>query len=83
MFKVPSLRNVAETGPWFHNGQVSSLGEAIRLMAHHQLGMTLSPERVAEIEAFLGSLTGSIDAGIVARPELPASGPNTPAPDPS
>ncbi len=59
MFKVPSLRNVAETGPWFHNGQVASLGEAIRLKAHHQLGIELSPERVAEIEAFLGSLTSA------------------------
>ena len=83
MFKVPSLRNVAETGPWFHNGKVGSLAEAIRLMAYHQLGTELTPERIAEIEAFLDSLTGSVDADFVAKPELPASGPSTPAPDPS
>ncbi len=83
MFKVPSLRNVAETGPYFHNGKVATLGEAIRLMGYHQLGAELSADEIAEIEAFLGSLTGRVDAAFVARPELPASGPNTPAPDPS
>lgn len=83
IFKVPSLRNIAETGPWFHNGQVATLAEAIRLMAYHQLGNELAPEQIAEIEAFLGSLTGVVDPVYVAKPELPASGPDTPAPDPS
>lgn len=83
VFKVPSLRNVAETGPWFHNGKVTTLAEAIRLMAWHQLGVKLEPGAVSEIEAFLGSLTGRVDARYVARPELPASGPKTPKPDPS
>jgi len=83
IFKVPSLRNIAETGPWFHNGQVATLAEAIRLMAYHQLGNELAPERIAEIEAFLGSLTGTVDPAYVAKPELPANGPDTPAPDPS
>ncbi len=83
MFKVPSLRNVAETGPYFHNGQIETLAEAIRLMGYHQLGAELTAEQIAEIEAFLGSLTGRVDAEFVARPELPASGPNTPAPDPT
>jgi cytochrome c peroxidase len=83
VFKVPSLRNVAETGPWFHNGKVTTLAEAVRLMAWHQLGIELDAQAVAEIEAFLGSLTGRVDAEYVARPELPPNGPNTPAPDPS
>jgi cytochrome c peroxidase len=83
VFKVPSLRNVAETGPWFHNGKVVTLSEAIRLMAWHQLGVELDAEAIGEIEAFLGSLTGVVDAEYVAKPELPPSGPDTPAPDPS
>ena len=83
VFKVPSLRNVAETGPWFHNGKVTTLAEAIRLMAWHQLGVELDADAVGEIEAFLGSLTGRVDAEYVALPELPPNGPKTPAPDPS
>jgi cytochrome c peroxidase len=82
-FKVPSLRNVAETGPWFHDGSIASLPEAVRLMARHQLGTELDDAAVREIVAFLGALTGTVDAAYVARPALPASGPDTPAPDPS
>ncbi len=83
VFKVPALRNVAKTGPYFHDGSISSLDEAIRIMARHQLGRTLSGEEVASIRAFLESLTGEVDAAYTARPELPASGPDTPAPDPT
>ena len=83
VFKVPSLRNVAETGPWFHDGSVTSLDDAIRKMGEHQLGRTLTPEEVASIRSFLESLTGTVDAAYVAKPELPESGPTTPAPDPS
>ncbi len=82
-FKVPSLRNVAETGPYFHDGSIASLDRAIRLMGEHQLGIDLSKQEIASIRLFLESLTGSIDAEYVARPELPPSGPQTPAPDPS
>ena len=59
------------------------LDEAIRLMARHQLGKTLDDADVRAILAFLGSLTGEIDRSLVAQPRLPASGPDTPAPDPS
>ncbi|MEZ4332494.1 MAG: cytochrome-c peroxidase [Myxococcota bacterium] len=83
VFKVPSLRNVAMTGPWFHDGSVTTLDEAVRLMGHHQLGVELSAERIADIVAFLGALTGEVDATYVARPVLPESGPDTPKPDPS
>jgi cytochrome c peroxidase len=82
-FKVPSLRNVAETGPYFHDGSIAELDEAIRIMALHQLGTTLDPERHDAIAAFLASLTGEVDADYVSAPELPPSGPETPAPDPS
>ncbi|MFQ5417597.1 MAG: cytochrome-c peroxidase [Myxococcota bacterium] len=83
VFKVPSLRNVAETGPYFHDGSVATLPEAIRLMGAHQLGVDLSAEQVARIATFLGALTGTVDAEYIAAPELPASGPDTPAADPN
>jgi cytochrome c peroxidase len=83
VFKVPSLRNVAKTAPYFHDGQVATLDEAIRLMADHQLGVALDDSQVASIRVFLESLTGEVDADYVARPQLPASGPDTPSPDPS
>ncbi|MCG8591543.1 MAG: c-type cytochrome [Proteobacteria bacterium] len=83
VFKVPSLRNVAETGPWFHDGSVTELAEAVRLMGHHQLGVDLSESQVRQLVAFLESLTGTVDPDLAAAPELPASGPDTPAPDPS
>jgi cytochrome c peroxidase len=70
-FKVPSLRNVGKTGPWFHDGSIATLDEAVRKMAWHQLGKELSDEEVRSIEAFLASLTGRIDEAYVARPTLP------------
>lgn len=57
-FKVPILRNVAITAPYFHDGRVKTLREAIDQMATLQLGKTLTPEKTARIEAFLGALTG-------------------------
>jgi cytochrome c peroxidase len=83
VFKVPSLRNITETGPYFHDGSVPTLDEAIRLMAKHQLGKELDDADVRSIAVFLGSLKGRVDAAYTAAPELPANGPDTPAPDPS
>ena len=83
VFKVPSLRNVAKTGPWFHDGSIESLPEAVEIMAEYQLGASLSPEQVASIVIFLESLTGEVDPVLMVAPDLPASGPTTPAPDPS
>lgn len=59
VFKVPMLRNIAVTSPYFHDGSVPSLAEAVRLMAWHQLGKKLDSTQVTEIVAFLGSLTGT------------------------
>jgi cytochrome c peroxidase len=59
VFKVPSLRNVEKTGPYFHDGSVKTLDQAVSLMAEHQLGKQLSKEQVDDIVAFLGSLTAS------------------------
>lgn len=58
LWKVPTLRNVALTAPYFHNGSVKTLDQAVTLMAKLQLGKDLSKEEVADIVAFLNSLTG-------------------------
>jgi cytochrome c peroxidase len=83
VFKVPSLRNIAETAPYLHDGSIPKLDGMIRIMAEYQLGTPVDDAQVAAIEAFLGSLTGSVDETLIAEPALPPSGPNTPAPDPS
>lgn len=57
-WKVPTLRNIALTAPYFHNGSVKTLDEAIKIMAKLQLDKDLSKEEVADIEAFLEGLTG-------------------------
>lgn len=79
-FKVPSLRNVEKTAPYLHDGSVQSLNLMIALMAEYQLGKTLSTEEVEDIASFLRSLTGKIDHDYIKKPELPESGPKTPAP---
>lgn len=58
-FKVPMLLNVAETAPYFHDGSVKTLEEAVDKMAWHQLGQKLSKDDVASIVTFLGALTGT------------------------
>lgn len=60
LFKVPSLRNVAKTSPYFHDGSVKTLEEAVSKMAEYQLGKNLSNEEIASIVTFLNSLTGTL-----------------------
>jgi len=60
MFKVPSLRNVSVTGPYFHDGSVSKLSIAIKIMAHHQLDIELTDEEALSIEIWLDSTAGII-----------------------
>lgn len=62
VFRVPSLRNVAVTAPYFHDGRVSSLPEAVSIMGSSQLGRTLSPDDVDTLVAFLNTLTGEYNA---------------------
>ncbi len=58
VFKVPSLRNITKTAPYFHDGSVETLEDAIRLMAKHQLGHNhISYGDINDIEVFLESLT--------------------------
>lgn len=80
-FKVPSLRNVEKTGPYFHDGSVETLDEAVRLMARHQLGKELSDKDVKSIVAFLKSMTGELPK--IDKPELPKSTAKTPKADPT
>jgi cytochrome c peroxidase len=82
-FKVPSLRNTAETGPWFHDGSVASLDQAVQKMAEYQLGRTLDKQQTDDVVAFLGALTGEIPTALIVAPTLPEDGPETPAADPS
>jgi len=58
VFKVPSLRNVAKTSPYFHNGSVERLEDAIQTMAQLQLGRTIPNQDVTSIKTFLESLSG-------------------------
>lgn len=80
VFKVSMLRNIAETGPYFHDGSVATLEEAVKLMGEYQLGQALSDEDIADIVTFLKALTGELPADYIAPPTLPESGPDTPAP---
>jgi cytochrome c peroxidase len=58
LFKVPTLRNIALTAPYFHNGSVKTLEQAVMVMGKVQLGKDLSKEEIADIAAFLTALTG-------------------------
>jgi len=71
VFKVPSLRNVTMTAPYFHDGSVKTLSEAVRIMATVQLGTDLSDQEVQAIVTFLGSLTGEIPEEFRTAPVLP------------
>lgn len=73
VFKVPSLRNIDKTGPYFHDGQVTALPQAVQLMAEHQLGRTLSDADAQAIVDFLGSLTGPLPTDYIKPPVLPGA----------
>ena len=60
VFKVPSLRNIALTAPYMHDGRAKTLKEAVEIMTEHQLGRYMEPEEIDAIVAFLKSLTGNI-----------------------
>jgi cytochrome c peroxidase len=76
VFKVPTLRNIEKTGPYFSDGSVASLDSAIVMMGHYQLGVALTAPQVRDIHAWLRSLTGQIPVAYVAEPQLPAKAGN-------
>lgn len=80
-FKVPGLRNIAETGPYLHDGSIASLEEVTKLMAERQLGKELTAEQLKNLITFMKALTGKVDEKYIAKPELPPSGPDTPKAD--
>ncbi len=70
-WKVPTLRNIALTAPYFHNGKVDTLEEAVRVMARTQLNKKLTRLQVDKLVAFLNALTGEFP--VQAMPRLPAT----------
>jgi len=79
-FKVPTLRNVELTYPYFHDGAAATLSEAVDTMARIQLGRQFSAEDNAKVVAFLKTLTG--DQPRIVLPILPPSSERTPRPRP-
>lgn len=79
-FKVPTLRNVELTYPYFHDGAAATLEEAVQIMGRLQLGRTYSEEETEQIVAFLKTLTG--EQPNFTLPQLPPSSNQTPPPRP-
>lgn len=78
MVKVPTLRNITQTAPYFHNGMVWNLKDAIKEMGRIQLGVKISDAQADSIEAFFHALDGKKPA--ITLPVLPSSTPSTPRP---
>jgi cytochrome c peroxidase len=79
-FKVPTLRNVELTYPYFHDGAVENLADAVSVMARVQMGRRFTPEENASVVAFLRTLTGDMPS--FPLPILPPSSDKTPRPVP-
>ena len=79
-FKVPTLRNIELTYPYFHDGAVNSLADAVDVMARVQVGRRFTPEENASVVAFLRTLTGDMPSFTL--PMLPPSSDKTPRPVP-
>ncbi len=80
VFRAAPLRNIALTAPYFHSGVVWDLAEAVEVMSSAQLGTELSDDEVADIVAFLGTLTG--EQPQIVHPVLPVRASDTPRPQP-
>jgi len=79
-FKVPTLRNVELTYPYFHDGEAATLNQAVAIMGHLQLGKNFEQADIDQIVAFLKTLTGEQPAFVL--PLLPPSNDKTPRPEP-
>lgn len=80
VFKVPTLRNIELTAPYFHSGRSWDLRQAVGVMASSQLGLPVTDDEAGKIVAFLGALTG--DQPKIVYPVLPPSVAATPRPQP-
>ncbi|MCF6346659.1 MAG: cytochrome-c peroxidase, partial [Thiomicrorhabdus sp.] len=76
--KTPTLRNITETAPYFHNGAIWTLEEAIKEMGSTQLGINISDQDASDIKVFLGALKGVKPT--ITYPQLPEESDNTPRP---
>jgi cytochrome c peroxidase len=81
VFRVPSLRNIAMTAPYFHDGSAATLEDAVKMMGRHQLGLELDPAETASIVVWLRSMTGELPTAYIEPPVLPPSTATTPRPD--
>jgi len=79
MVKTPTLRNITQTAPYFHNGMIWSLKEAVQEMGKTQLGMDITDADALKIVTFFKALTGKKPE--ISYPQLPASTVKTPKPD--
>jgi len=79
LVKAPTLRNIELTAPYFHNGAVWSLKDAVKMMGSVQLGIEINDKEAADIVTFLNSLTGKMPK--VEYPSFPASTEKTPKPE--
>ncbi len=79
-WRVPTWRNIALTAPYFHNGKVKTLDEAVRVMAKTQLDMDLKDDQVKDIVAFMNALTGEFPQQTM--PMLPMTVGHSLTPDP-
>jgi cytochrome c peroxidase len=80
VFKVPSLRNVQKTGPYFHDGKTATLWTAVQEMGEYQLGRELTDDETRQIVTFLRTLTGQLPTDYIKAPPLPQSTDKTPPP---
>jgi cytochrome c peroxidase len=71
LFKVPSLRNIEKTHPFFHDGSINDLNEAVKVIAKLQLNKDLTEQEVQDIVTFLKSLTGKVPEALAKAPEMP------------
>lgn len=81
VFRVPGLRNIARTYPYFHDGSVWSLAKAVDIMAEAQLGQKLPAKDIDSMVTFLNALTGDVPEKARLLPVLPTSTDSTPRPD--
>ena len=80
MFKVPTLRNIEKTAPYFHDGSSATLEDAVHMMGKHQLGLELSQKEIASIVTWLKSLTGDLPKDYIAKPDVSEAKASSPAP---
>jgi len=79
LVKAPTLRNITQTAPYFHNGGIWNLADAVKEMGRIQLGLQLSDDEANKIVTFFGALEGR--KPVIVYPEFPASTATTPQPD--